>query len=82
VSKPKRPQYHDPWETTPSVDEQLEAWVQYADHLEAEIGQFRHDRDVLAENLRDIRDAVWRMGTNAYLQRYNEDRHIKEARDE
>lgn len=37
------------------------------------IAQLRHDRDVLAENLHDVRSAVWRTGMNAVLQRHNED---------
>lgn len=50
----------------------------YMDYLEAAVAQLRHDRDVLAENLSDVRDAVWRMGMNEILQRYNEDRKLSE----
>ncbi len=42
--------------------------------LEAQMSQLRHDRDVLAENLTDVRAAVWRTGMNATLQRHNDDR--------
>lgn len=51
------------------------AWYEiHTKWLENHIALLRHDRDVLAENMRDIRDAVFRLGTNAQLQRYNEDR--------
>ncbi len=42
------------------------------DQAVAQIVQLRHDRDVLAENLHDVRSAVWRTGMNAILQRHND----------
>ena len=38
--------------------------------LEAAVSQLRHDRECLVENLRDVRDAVWRTSMNATLSRF------------
>ena len=61
----------------PAPNAEADEWAAwYQDEiarLREQLAQMRHDRDALAENLRDIRDAVWRLGTNEMLQRYNED---------
>lgn len=42
-------------------------------HLQDAVGQLRHDRECLIENLRDVRDAVWRTSMNATLGRFHEE---------
>ena len=56
------------------ADEWLAWYEDHCDHLDNVIAQLRHDRNVLVENLIDVRNAVWRMGMNATIQRYNDDR--------